>query len=173
MRSHPDSTTARATSARTERSFRLSTSIREPFSGGLFRNHAADAGHLLQTPLDSRPIENAIAAGNFHEHRFAAARPILQIMDGIGRDQLALVDDDHVLAGLFHFGQDVSTEQDGVIAGEIPDQIAGLVDLFGIESGGGFVEDQHVGIVDDRLRQTYALAIAFRELADQLGPNVS
>ena len=90
------------------------------------------------------------------------------MLHGIGRHQLALVDDDDLLAGLLDFGQDVRAENDGVIAGQALDQVARLVDLLGIEAGGGLVENQHVGIVNDGLRQADALAVAFGELAEQL-----
>ena len=36
---------------------------------------------------------------------------------------------------------------------------------FGIEAGRRLVEDQHVGVVDERLRQADALPVALRELA--------
>ena len=51
--------------------------------------------------------------------------------------------------------------------------VAGLDDLLGIEAGGGLVEDQHVGIVDDGLREADALPVAFRKLADQLVADIA
>ena len=53
------------------------------------------------------------------------------------------------------------------------DQFAGLDDLFGVEAGGGLVEHQHVGVVNDGLRQAHALAVALGELADQLVAHVA
>ena len=52
-------------------------------------------------------------------------------------------------------------EDDRVIAGEALDQVARFVDLFRVEARGRLVENQYIGIVDDRLRQADALAIAF------------
>ncbi len=66
-------------------------------------------------------------------------------------------------------GKDMGAENDGMVAGQALDQVAGFVDLFGIEARRGFVKNQHVGVVDDGLRQTDPLAIAFRELAQKLG----
>ena len=114
------------------------------------------------------PAQRAIASGNLNQQRFDAARPGLKVAYGIRSDHLALVDDDDLLAGLLHLGQNVRAENDGVVAGETFDQIACFVDLLGIESCGRLVEDQHIGIVNDRLRQPDALAIAFRELAQKL-----
>ncbi len=62
----------------------------------------------------------------------------------------------------------MSAEDDGVIAREAGDQLARLDNLFGIETGSRLIEDQNIGVVEDGLRQSDALAIAFRELADQL-----
>ena len=96
----------------------------------------------------------------------------MQIAHRIGRHDLAFVDDDHLLAGLADFGKDVRAQNDGVIAGQALDQVARLIDLLGIEARGRLVEDQHIGIVDDGLRQADALAVAFGELPDQLVSDV-
>jgi hypothetical protein len=77
-------------------------------------------------------------------------------------------DDDDALAGMLHFAEDVGAEDDGVLAGERFQQLADFDDLLGVEAAGGLVEDQHVGVVDDGLRQADALAEALGELADQL-----
>jgi hypothetical protein len=58
----------------------------------------------------------------------------------------------------------VRAQDDGVIAGEAPDQLARFDDLFGIESGSGLVENQHFRVVDQCLREPHALAISLREL---------
>ena len=47
----------------------------------------------------------------------------------------------------------------------LADQLPRLDDLLRVEAGGRLVEDQDVGIVDQRLRQADALPIALRELA--------
>ena len=62
-------------------------------------------------------------------------------------------------------GQDVRAEDDRVIAGELLDQLARFDDLLRVEAGGRLVEDQHVGVVDERLGEADALLVAFRELA--------
>ena len=52
-------------------------------------------------------------------------------------------------------------------------QLADFDDLLGVEAGGGLVEDQDIGVVDDGLRQADALAVAFGKLADQLVADVA
>src|SRR5438132_13533120 len=54
-----------------------------------------------------------------------------------------------------------------MVAGQAPDEVARLVDLFGIETGGGFVKDEYIGIVDNGLGQAHALAIAFHQPAEE------
>jgi len=86
----------------------------------------------------------------------------LQIAHGIRGHQLALVDNDDTFAGLFDFRQDVGAQNNGVVAGEALDQVARLVDLLGIESGGRLVQNEHFGIVNDGLCQADPLAVPFR-----------
>ena len=83
----------------------------------------------------------------------------------VDRDDLALVDDHHALAGLRDLGQDVRAQDDGVRARQPLDEVAGLHDLLRVEAGGRLVEDQDLGVVQDRLRQPDALPVALRELA--------
>ena len=52
-------------------------------------------------------------------------------------------------------------EDHGVLSREVFNQLARLDNLFRVKPGRGFVEHQHFGVVDERLRQTHALAIAF------------
>ena len=74
---------------------------------------------------------------------------------------------------MLDFGQDVRAEDDGMFAGQLAQQLANLDNLFGIEPGCGLVEDQDVRVVDDRLRQSDALPVAFGELSNQLVPDIS
>ncbi len=74
---------------------------------------------------------------------------------------------------MLHFREDVGAENDGVLARQCVQQIADFDNLLGVEAGGGLVENQHVGIVDDGLRDADALAVAFRKLADQLVAHVA
>ena len=110
--------------------------------------------------LHRRGIELAVAAGDFDQHGFRAARAVLQIAHRVRRTHLALVDDDHLLARLAHFRKNVRAQNDGVIAGEALDQVARFIDLLGIEASRRLVQDQHVRIVDDGLRQSHALPVA-------------
>ena len=69
--------------------------------------------------------------------------------------------------------EDVRAQDDRVIAGEFLDELARFDDLLRVEAGGRLVEDQDVGVVDERLRQADALPVALRELARRGGSAMS
>src|SRR5580698_8450722 len=125
----------------------------------LFEDDMGDARNALEPSLNHRRVNVGTASRDFDEQLLGAARAILQIVNGVLGDQPALINDEHGLAGLLDFGKDVRAENDGVIAGEALDEVAGFVDLFWIEAGRRLVENQDVWIVNDGLRQADALAI--------------
>ena len=84
----------------------------------------------------------------------------------LGHDAPA-VDDDHAVADHRDLGEDVRGEDHGVLAGERPDEGADLGDLLRVQPDGGLVEDQHLGIAQQRLGQAHALAVALGQLADE------
>jgi hypothetical protein len=69
---------------------------------------------------------------------------------------------------MIHLLEDVGGEKDRLGLAHAADEVADLVFLIRIEAVGGLVEDEHLGIVDDRLRETGAVAIPFREGVDAL-----
>src|SRR5262249_2909155 len=97
----------------------------------------------------------------------AAFELLGQVLGRVNRDDAAFVDDDHAVAGHLDFGQDVRRKNDRVLPGQVFDQTADLLDLVGIESDGRLVEDDHIGVVDDGLRDADALFEAARQALDQ------
>ena len=75
-------------------------------------------GNRLQRALHvvGRPLR-------LHEHRDGAVQPFGQRFRRVGRDDLALVDDHDLLAGLRDFRKDVRAQHDRVIAGELANQL--------------------------------------------------
>src|ERR1700733_8813428 len=134
--------------------------------------YAADSGDSFKLLLHQHGFRLAIARGHLEQKRFGAARLRLQVAHRIGCHQLALVDDDDLLAGLFDLRKDMSAEDNGVIPGQALDQVAGFIDLLGIEPRRWFVKNQHVRVVNDGLRQPHSLAIAFGEFAQKLGLDI-
>src|SRR5207302_4690100 len=82
--------------------------------------------------------------------------------------QLPFVDDHYLLASLLDLRQDVRAKDDGVIPRETLNQVPRLVDLLWVEGGGGFIENQYVGVVNDGLRQANPLPVAFGQFSEKL-----
>jgi len=59
-------------------------------------------------------------------------------------------------------GEDVRGQNDAVFLAEFADQVADLADLNRVEADGGFIEDHHLGRVNDGLGDADALLIALR-----------
>ena len=79
---------------------------------------------------------------------------------GVGNDATC-VDDDGTGAHGFDFLHDVGGEEDHFVLADIAHEGVDLFELVGVKAGGGFVEDKDLGVVDQCLGKTYALAIAF------------
>ena len=55
---------------------------------------------------------------------------------------------------------------------ELTDQITDLNNLLRVKSDGGFIEDQNLGIAENRLCQTNPLAVALGQVADQSATDI-
>ncbi len=89
-----------------------------------------------------------------------------EFFGGLVDEDFALVDDDDAVADGFDFFEDVGGEDDGFVCGHGLYQLSHFVLLVGVEAVGGLVEDEHLGVVDDGLGDTDALAVAFGEIFD-------
>ncbi|HEY6508301.1 MAG TPA: hypothetical protein VIY56_09830 [Vicinamibacterales bacterium] len=119
--------------------------------------HAVDGGQ------DARGV--GAHRVQLHVHRFRSAQARRQVVGRVHRHDLALVDDHDARARLTDLGQDVGAQNDRVVSAKLLDQLAGLVDLLRVEAGRRLVEDEHLGVVEQRLREADALPVALRELA--------
>jgi hypothetical protein len=86
-------------------------------------------------------------------------------------DDAALVDDEHAVTGRLHLREDVGREDDRAALAQLTDQGADLGDLVGVEARGGLIEDEQVGLMEDRLGEADALAIALGERAKTSRPS--
>lgn len=84
-----------------------------------------------------------------------------EVLWGVGGFDLAIIDDNHPIRDHFDFRENMSGNDHRVIERETFDQFADLADLDGIETVGGFVEDEEFRLVDERIGQTDPLAVAF------------
>ena len=83
-------------------------------------------------------------------------------------DDAAAVDDDGARAGGVDFLEDVGREHDRLVLAQLADQVPHLVLLVRVEAVGGLVQDQHLGIVDQRLREAGAVLVALGQRVDRL-----
>lgn len=63
----------------------------------------------------------------------------------------SLIDDDNAVADRLHLLEDVGGQDDRVVLAEPADQPADLDDLLGVKSHGRFVENDDLGVSDERL----------------------
>ena len=81
---------------------------------------------------------------------------------------LPLIHDDGAGAGGFHFFENVCRKKNRFFLAQLFDELADLVLLVGIEAVGGFVKNEDFGVVDEGLRETGAVAVAFGKSVDGL-----
>ena len=76
--------------------------------------------------------------------------------------EFALVDDGHAVTDGFHFAQFMRGKENGfALVFQALDDFADFHAAQRVEPAGGFVQNQQVGIVDERLREADALLHAF------------
>ena len=81
-----------------------------------------------------------------------------EIADASRRLEFALVDDGHAVTNGFHFAQFVRRKENGfALVFQALDDFADLHASQRVEAAGRFVENQQVGIIDQRLREADAL----------------
>src|SRR5438094_2486274 len=119
------------------------------------------SGSELQEDFLQRRHRSRLTVG-----RDGAGVRALQVVQRVIRDDLPLRDDQRLLADGGDLGKDVRREHDRVLAGQRLDELAHLDDLRGIEPDGGLVEDEHLGVAEQRLRKSDALLLSFGEVAD-------
>jgi len=109
---------------------------------------------------------------DFGDDLAAIAHSLLEVIRCIGGKNATLVKDKHPAAGHFHFGKDVSGNEDGVLLGEILNQFPEDPDLIGVQADGGFVKDEEVGLVDEGIGQSDALLVSLGEVAHEFAMDV-
>src|SRR5678815_3566242 len=98
--------------------------------------------------------------------RCGAPRLLLQLSGRAVADETPAMNDEHTLAQVSHFGKDVRAEHDGAAPRQTANELANLHDLPRVEPDSGLVQKEYVGIIDERLCEARALAIAARESTD-------
>ncbi len=81
---------------------------------------------------------------------------------------VAAVDDDHPVADGLHLLHDMGAEHHGLRPADVLDQRPHIGELVGVQAAGGLIEDQHLRVMDQGLRQAHPLAVALAQLPDAL-----
>ncbi len=90
-----------------------------------------------------------------------------QVAQATGAHHFPAIDDDHVVGDLFHFGQNVGAEEDGLPFGlQLGEQLQNFAAAGGVEPGCRLVEHDQFGIAEQGLRDADTLHHAARILAD-------
>ena len=84
------------------------------------------------------------------------ARPAHQLSRGAVSNDTPAVDDERPVAHGFHFLEDMGGDDDRLVPCHLLDEQADLMLLVGIETIGRLIHDEHVRIMQDRLRQADA-----------------
>ena len=130
--------------------------------------HALRARHLREALGERRRGEPAGA----QVHGAGGFRARLELFRCAVRDDASAVDDDHARAHDFHLFEDVRRKNDGLVGAHALDEIAHFVLLIRIETVGGLVEDENVGIVYERLREAGAVLVPLGERVYRLVQHV-
>lgn len=94
-----------------------------------------------------------------------------EICGGAVEDDAAVVDEYDTIADGADFLEDVGGEEDSFGFGEFEDEVTDALDLIGIETAGGFIEDEDVGVVEHGVCHADALAKAAGEFGDGFAPD--
>ena len=110
--------------------------------------------------------------GDFGDDLAAAGHAVLQIFRRVRGEDFAVEHDEHPAAHHFRLRQDVRRNQHRVRAREAFDQLPHRPDLARVEADGRFVQNDQFRLMHQRVRQTDALPVAFRKLADDAAAHV-
>ena len=88
-------------------------------------------------------------------------------MQVAGADDLTLLDKDDGVAGDFDLAKEMRIKEDGGAAvAFVANNVANEMAAHGVKAGGGLIEEDEVGFVDERLREADALHHAFRKTTE-------
>ena len=113
----------------------------------------------LGTPESRSANLRAGASADDDQDRAGQIGFLLQLLRRAVGDNLAAVNDDGPRTNRLDFLQNVRRKNNGLAFAHPADQAADLVLLVRVQAVGRFVQHQHVGIVDDGLGETGAMAV--------------
>ena len=112
------------------------------------------------------------AAGDGEAHRIMVARAAGELGRRRIGENAAMSDDDRPAAHRLDLLEQMGRNDDRLVGPHRGDDLAHLVFLVGVEPVGRLVEDQHLRIVQQRLRHPDAAPVALRQGFDRLVQNL-
>ena len=125
---------------------------------------ASTSGSAAMAP---RAASSCSAFSNLRLTALMIARACFQGVRGLVGDDAAVRDDDGAGAHLVHLLEDVGGDDDQFLPAQLVDQPPDLVLLVRVEAVGGFVQDEHLWIVDERLGEPDAAPETLGERFDR------
>ena len=126
----------------------------------------------MQSVMHGRPPATAGLAPSVIWRKTSSSRPLgaraRQRLRRLVGEDAARGDDDRAIADRVDLFEDVGRDHDDLVLRHRADQRAHLVLLVRIEAVGRLVEDQHLRVVQQRLRQADAALEALRQRLDDL-----
>ena len=95
------------------------------------------------------------------------------LLAGPGGDQTAAGDHHQPVTTGINLGHQMTGEKDGPITGQIGQKSAKGSLLDRIQSNGGFIENEHCRITDQRCSQSHTLSIATTQTGDEPATNIT
>ena len=102
----------------------------------------------------------------------SVAQDVLQVLRRVRRENFPFVHDEHTIAGHFHFEKSVRRDEHGVVAPQVFDELAHGADLVRVQADRRLVQNDKLGLVDERIGEADTLAIAFRQITDDFTADV-
>ena len=123
-------------------------------------------GDLLGVRASRGSGQSPSGAGEFDLDGGMGQRAVLNLARRADGDDAAFVDDGHAVAELLGLFDVVGGEQDGaLLAAQVQHELVDFEARLRVEPGGGLVEEEHLGIVEQGQRQGEALFLSAGELA--------
>ena len=123
-----------------------------------------EGGHLREV---AEGLADRLGRGlDLGHHTAVLAEAAFQILDPVGRHDAPLVEHQHPGAGHLDLAEDVRRQQHRVRPAQLLDERAHGPQLVGIETDGGLIEDDQIGLVHQRVGQPDTLPIALGQLSD-------
>ena len=118
----------------------------------------------------SRPQNILAAALRRGGNTALGTQALRQLLRRTAGNQLAVREDQHIIANRLHLAQNMAGQDDRVGLAQFPDQAAHLQNLRGVQPDGRLVQYNDFRFTQQRGGNAHPLAVTLRQIADQPPP---